>query len=135
MKSTLPILLTALLVVTGVIAGDPSKEFADRFTRTPSIQVLPTNLKAGDQAILVIESFFDKPNGQPITLKATGGGDSIEALELRAKSSFEKGRSPENSDMRIYRISLKKATYTFAPTDFDGLPQGFKFPKLHIYRE
>jgi hypothetical protein len=135
MKSTLPIILIALLVVTGVTAGDPKKELSDRLTRTPSIQVLPTNLKAGDQAILVIESFFDKPNGQPITLKATGGGDAIKALELWTKSSYEKGRSPENSDMRIYRISLKKTNYTFAPTDFEGLPEGFKFPKLNIYRE
>lgn len=135
MKSTLLTLLAASLFVTGAIAGDPKKEFEDRFTRTPSIQVSPTNLKAGDQAILVIESFFDKPNGQPITLKATAGGDAINAVQLFAKSSYEKGRNPENSDMRIYRISLKQAIYTFVSTNFEGLPQGFKLPELRIYRE
>lgn len=131
-----PLLVAFLFPVTLNGNNHPqAQSIVDRMTRIPSIRLAPSNLKVGDQAILVIRSYFDKGVGLPITLKETVAGGAVEAIELFADSSFESGRSPDNSDIRIYRITLKKPSYTFVAGDFAGLPNDFKLADMNIYRE
>lgn len=104
------------------------------FINAPIISIAPQNLRPGDQAVLIIISRFQRGQSKPIELRQFKDGASIEVTDVFHRQEFEPASNPDSKQIRVYRVTLKKKSYTFAESDFINLPNDFKFPELRIYR-
>jgi len=104
------------------------------FINAPIISIVPQNLRPGDQAVLIIISRFQRGQSKPIELRQFEDGASIEATDVFHRQEFEPARNPDSQEIHVYRVTLKKKSYTFAESDFINLPNDFKFPELRIFR-